>query len=103
MKIVINACYGGFEVSEEFYKEYNIPYEKRDWGTTYTTLPWTENCRTDSRLIEFIEKYGSEKASGGCANLVVEEIPKGTLYRIDEYDGYESVEIRDETDWEIAT
>ena len=101
MKIVINECFGGFEVSENFFKAYNIPYEKSKWGSIY---PTTEiNYRTDPRLIEYIEKYGSEMASGSCAYLVVEEIPKGTAYIIDEYDGNESIVIRDEVQWNIAT
>ena len=30
------------------------------------------------------------------------ELPKGTAYRITEYDGYESIEIRDGVEWQIA-
>ena len=101
MKIIINACFGGFEVSENFFKAYKIPYEKTEWGSIY---PTTEiDYRTDPRLIEYIETHGSEMASGSCAHLVVEEIPKGTAYIIDEYDGNESIMIRDEVQWDIAT
>ena len=101
MKIVINACFGGFSVSENFFKEYNIPYEKSRWGSVY---PKTEiDYRTDPRLIEYIEKYGSEKASGSCAHLIVQEVPKGTAFMIDEYDGNESIMYRDEMPWMIAT
>lgn len=101
MKIVINACYGGFNVSESFLKEYNIPYEKYGYGSYY---PTTEiDYRTDPRLIEYIEKYGSEMASGSCAHLIIEEIPAGAAYMIDEYDGSESIMLRDEMPWSIAT
>ena len=101
MKIVINCCFGGFEVSENFFKEYDIPYSKTYFGTCY---PQTEiNFRTDSRLIEYIEKFGSKMASGPCSHLVDTEIPKGTYYTIDEYDGFESIETRDGIQWEIAT
>lgn len=100
MKIVINASYGGFSVSENFFKEYNIPYKK----AICSCYPTTEiDLRTDPRLIEYIEKFGSEKASGSCAHLVVEEIPKGTYFMIDEYDGFESIITRDGMPWEIAT
>lgn len=99
MKIVINKCYGGFGVSKDFCKDYNIPVKEGG----YSFRPKEEISRTDPRLIEYIEKYGSEKASGWCASLCVEEIPKGTAYRIREYDGYESIEYCDEVDWEIAT
>lgn len=61
-----------------------------------------EDIRTDSDLIAMIEEFGSEKCSGRYAELVVEDIPTGTYYRIDEYDGLESIEYRDEIDWLIA-
>ena len=90
MKIIINACYGGFGVSESFLKAYKIPYTKTSYGSYYSN-----ECieRTDPRLIEYIETYGSEMASGSFSHLIVEEIPKGTKYRITEYD----------IPWEIAT
>lgn len=53
-------------------------------------------------MIEYIEKFGTEKASGRYAHLVVIDIPKGTAYRIEEYDGFEYIECRDEIEWEIA-
>ena len=99
MKIVINECYGGFGVSKDFCEDYNIPVKE----SRHFFYPKEEISRTDPRLIEYIEKYGSEKASGMCASLCVKEIPKGTAYRIREYDGCESIEYRDKVDWEIAT
>lgn len=36
---------------------------------------------------------------GGFADLKVVEVPKGCLFQIHEYDGYESVEIFDEAGW----
>jgi hypothetical protein len=41
-------------------------------------------------------------ASGSSAELIVEELPKGTLYRITEYDGAESIETQDSVDWKVA-
>lgn len=51
-------------------------------------------CRTNSKLVEFIEKFGSDRASGECSNLRVEEVPHGCLFRIDDYDGLESIDIQ---------
>ena len=99
MKIVINACYGGFGVSEDFLKAYNIPYKKTSYGGFYAEESIE---RTDPRLIEYIETNGSEMASGSYSRLVVREIPKGTKYRITEYDGYEGIETEYDIDWEIA-
>ena len=100
MKIVINACYGGFSVSKEFLKAYNIPYRTSSFNFVHSE---EFIDRTDPRLIEFIETHGSEMASGPYSKLVVREIPKGTLYRITEYDGYEGIETADSIGWEIAT
>lgn len=46
--------------------------------------------RHDPLLIRIVEELG-EKASGGFAKLKIVEIPDGTNYEIDEYDGMESV------------
>lgn len=39
---------------------------------------------------------------GGLRDLRVAWLPEGTMFRITEYDGSESIETRDETDWVIA-
>ena len=44
-----------------------------------------------------------QAASSKFANLEVVEIPDGTLYKIDEYDGLESILYQDDDDWLIAT
>ena len=40
--------------------------------------------------------------TGGLHNLQVEWIKEGTLFRVVEYDGCESIEVNDEIDWMIA-
>lgn len=73
------------------------------WGYIYRAIePWTDNFRTDPRLIEYIEKFGSKAASGIFSHLKVVEIPKGTKYYISEYDGCESVVTEDDIKWEVA-
>lgn len=46
--------------------------------------------RTDPSLVQVIEELG-EAANGACAKLRIIEIPDGTNYEIDEYDGMESI------------
>ena len=58
--------------------------------------------RNDPLLVQVVEELGSKKASGNHAKLVIEELTPGTLYRIDEYDGYESVATQDSYDWSVA-
>lgn len=40
--------------------------------------------------------------TGGVKDLQVEWIPVGTAFRVNDYDGNESIEYRDMTDWTIA-
>lgn len=64
---------------------------------------YRDEIRTDSDLIAMIEEFGSEKCSGRYAELEIEDIPTGTHYIIDEYDGLESVVYRDDVEWSVAT
>lgn len=58
--------------------------------------------RTDPILISVVETMGSKAASGRYAKLYIEEIPDGTQYKIDEYDGMEGLITTDDDDWQIA-
>lgn len=142
VKVVYNACYGGFSLSEagvrryaelkgiEVYPEKNglpfttywtVPPEKRkrvipskEWGRATAaerersnaaymeqTLRDREIPRTDPCLVQVVEELG-DAANGDCAHLRIEEVPKGARYRIDEYDGRESVRTASDYEWEIA-
>lgn len=114
-KVVINACYGGFSLSDDAIREY-LRRTGREWteeqsefsllGTLFHVIgdeDWYDRDldRADPVLVAIVEEMG-EAANGSCANLEIRELPKGTLYRIDEYDGYESIQTRDGIDWRIA-
>ena len=124
-KVVYNACYGGFGLSKEATELYAERkgiklYSWKEYGfDNFATVPkeqydkmsreeqnkhyyYPTYDRADPLLIQVIEELGSEKASGQCAKLVIEDIPKGTLYRINEYDGYESIEYADSVDWSVG-
>lgn len=111
-KIVYNACYGGFSLSDEATSMYldlsGFKYEKMNqrFYTEFTVEGWDDFYdrridRADPILVEVVEKLG-DKANGSCAKLRIEDLPKGTLYRITEYDGYESIETKDDLDWSVA-
>jgi hypothetical protein len=113
-KIVYNGSYGGFGLSEKAIQRYSdlaglgLTYKKeedRSWGNWYTPdgdrWAYNEISRTDPFLVQLVEELG-EEANGLYARLDIMDLPKGTLYRIDEYDGMESVMTQDDYDWSVA-
>ena len=97
-KIVYNACYGGFGLSEAAKKRYR---ELKGIGKSADLYDFDLE-RDDPILVQVVEELGSDAASGGFANLQIAEIPVGERYRIDEYDGIESVMTVEDYDWSIA-
>ena len=68
---------------------YNKAYSKQTWY--YTTVD-----RHDPALVQVVEELG-DKANGKYAKLRIDEVDGP--YRIDEYDGNESVETTGSYDW----
>jgi hypothetical protein len=85
MKIVKNSCYGGFSLSEEAYKFLDFSWD--GYGYDFN------DSRDCPKLIKAVETLG-DKASGTCAHLTIVEIPDGTDWYIDDYDGWETVRER---------
>jgi hypothetical protein len=81
---------------------------KSDLGDLFNEFPenaeWfsaREIPRNDADLARIVEKLG-EAASGMYAALKIAHVADGTPYRIDEYDGNESVETPGSYDWQLA-
>lgn len=93
IKVVINECYGGFGLSD---KAKNWLREK---GITNKQIEDFEDRkdRHNKLLIECVQTLGKE-ANGWAANLKIREI-YGNIYRIETYDGYESVVVPDSYNW----
>lgn len=112
-KVVYNACYGGFSLSDEAIEMYldlkGLRYNKIEerWGSTYVVDGFKNFYdrrdieRDDPVLVEVVEKLG-DKANGECARLKIEDVPKGALYNITHHDGYESIEIQYNSGWRMA-
>lgn len=80
------------------------PLEERkayNEALTKSQLYYRDIDRTDPALVQVVEELGS-KANTRFSDLKIAEIPSGTLYRIDEYDGFESVMTQSEYDWKVA-
>ena len=95
MKLVINQCFGGFDLSKEAQDRYrelagSLP---RCFGT----IP-----RNDKYLVQVVEELGKE-ANTYLSDLHVVDILNGSLYRINYYDGLETIEFKSSDDgWELA-
>ena len=58
-------------------------------------LEGKQNLIDEQWLIDNLGKEYEDVYTGGANDLVIEWVPQGSLVRINEYDGYESVEIYD--------
>ena len=78
MKLVINNCFGGFDIPDEYRSEFDYSWKIK---------------RNDPKLIELVEKLISEgKNTFTCTCLVIVDVPdEATDYMISDYDGQESV------------
>lgn len=93
----------GILSDEEFRAEKDFEKRKAS-NATYaakTMKSLRDAERHDLILIRVIEELGPA-ANGECAELRITEVPSGAPYRIDEYDGKESVETIDSYEWTIA-
>ena len=114
MKVVINKCYGGFGLSDAAMR---LLAEKRGWevieyaegeGFSFSgevksivdpkgDKVWDYDlARIDPDLVAVVEEL-QDKANGFAAELNVVEIPDGTDYVLEEYDGREWIAERHET------
>ena len=61
---------------------------------------WYQNPEKHKAIKHHLkDKYGKDFNTGGIEDLVVEWVPEGTKFRIQEYDGAEYIEIMHEIDW----
>lgn len=73
-----------------FIKDFGEKVELNDEDYSKYCLNLSSENRLDPILIEVVEELG-EKASDGFSNLQVVEIPDNSYYKIDEYDGVETL------------
>jgi hypothetical protein len=110
MKVVINKCWGGFGLSEEavLWIRKNKPCSHKEVlpGETYSDgsvadadhYSWRKDSnyehgdhRDCPSLVAVVETLG-ERSWGSHAELKVIKIPNGIKWKVDDYDGMESIE-----------
>lgn len=113
MKVVINACFGGFGLSREAFlklRQMGNQHAKKepDYGEKYSdgSGPRQQFGRHDSfcsgidrddpMLVKVVEELG-DVANGDCAKLKIVEIPDGVNWEVSEYDGNEHIAEKHQT------
>jgi hypothetical protein len=88
-QIVINQCYGGFNLSEQvktLYRQYTADIPRpAHWYID------ADVCRDDECLLRIIKDVGLDAAGGQFSKLKIVEIPDDVDWEIKEYDGVEWV------------
>lgn len=84
-------CLFNLELVELVKKKELLEKEKQD-----TTQVVSEIERKAESL------YGDGFYAGGAESLRIEQMPEGTLFRVDEYDGYETIEYCADASWLTA-
>ena len=110
MKVVYNAGYGGFGISEEaanWMAERGhavavrlCEYNNADKGDVWYSHGF--KCdRHDPLLVECVETLGTA-ANDACATLKIYTLKHGNRYMIDEYDGLERVIEPEDIKWNVV-
>lgn len=113
VKVVYNACFGGFGLSKkamERLRELGVPgidHEMeihdecfKDYPSMGGSYRSDQLPRHDARLVQVVEELG-EDACGNLSDLRVVELV-GRSYIIDDYDGNESVVEPADMNWVIV-
>ena len=62
-----------------------------------------ESRKHYTEIVEYCEeRFGDQHYFSGAEDLTIEWIDIGREFRIDEYDGSESIELKDECKWHVA-
>ena len=81
------------------------------WYTWNMTVP---QILFDPAIVRFVEKEKFDELAtyvelkypdiykGGMRDLKVAWIPEGTLFRVEDYDGSESIELKESENWLVA-
>ncbi len=86
----------------------------KGYGAGFSTWGAPDELIFNPTLINFVENNDFESAiyyvetnhpvvyTGGMSDLVIQWVPEGKRFRINEYDGFETIELEDEVEWLTA-
>jgi hypothetical protein len=88
-----------------------VVYSPKYGGGWYSWNPGLLEVLFDPVIVDFVEKQQWEELkvyvtlkypkiyTGGMEGLTIEWIPEGTFFRVNEYDGAETIEIQNQVKW----
>ena len=88
-----------------------VLYSPQFGGGWYSWNPNHPEILFDPAIVEFVEQGQTEELqvyvtlkypdiyTGGMEGLTIEWIPQGVRFRVNEYDGSESIELQDHMNW----
>lgn len=85
-EIVLNGCYGGFGLSDMVMNRYHELGGKENYG-------W-EVDRCDPILIQILKEFGVGELDDDCTELYIQEFDDRYDYRIEDYDGIETLHLK---------
>lgn len=89
MKVLISPGYGAG------WSTWNSP----EMAVDERLIEAFENGISEEGMKQLCEELGYESYMGGFEDLEIVEVPSGSLFKIRVYDGYESIEVFDDSDW----
>jgi hypothetical protein len=86
IEFLYNRSFDDFELSTQFYEEYN-----RQYGAIQTNIVYNWELRFDKKVINIVKQIGLQNAQGKYSRLAIKEFPIEFKDYIDihEYDGCE--------------
>jgi len=93
MRVVLNKCHGGFEISErcaEFLRVHGWDVTANEVNYEYD-LDDQKYLRTHPMLIRAIEELGKSAWNEDVSDLKIIEVPNEVNWHIEDYDGEEWV------------
>ena len=88
MKVLISPGYGAG------WSTWNSP----EMAVDERLIEAFENGISEEGMKQLCEELGYESYMGGFEDLEIVEVPRGSLFKIRVYDGYESIEVFDDSD-----
>ena len=101
MKVLLKTCYGPLLLKKDICEKECVKYRESNIFSPEEVQP-EMTADNQQLLIDIVEQFGYDYICAEHVHLTVVDVPKGTLYRINEYDGYEYIECADDCDWLVA-